>query len=157
MTIPTVSNGDDILTSWGNAVADALNHLERVCVVTKTNDVIATGVYTPMTWATQLTDPDNWWTSGSRITPHVAGWYLVTFHVEVVNLGAANRVAAAIQVNGSQVVRDDRGADIITPDLSISTVLHVDGTEYIEGSVYHDYGSIRNAAGRMTVHMVRPD
>ena len=117
MTIPTVVDETDILTSWGNAVALGLNGRDGVATVAlSAAQFIDDGASVePIVFGTATIDPASWWSASpnpERLLPDVAGYYLAIawcrWDTGGHSFSAAGTIRTRITKNGTTRLYDER-------------------------------------------------
>lgn len=154
MTISNVTAGGTVDASWGNSVADLLNALQSVAVVTAATTSLATGAYTALNLSTGTvqSDPESW-VSGTKITPTRAGYYLVVAPVRI--SGATGGAGLELRKNGSNFARFDDGGT--SPDWGGVGVAYFNGTtDYCEVALYQNSGGSLNGDGTVTMRWIAP-
>ena len=82
--------------------AAEMNGLIPLCVVENTASTLTDGVATDIAYTSELIDPLGWHsnsTNTSRITPTIAGYYLVTIVIN--NVGGTTRALTGVFKNGA--------------------------------------------------------
>ena len=125
--------------------AAELNGFTPLTVLTNTTtQLVPNATFTAITYDTETTDTLNWHSTSSntsRITPNIAGFYLVSFNG--VSNGASTRNISAIYKNGAVVAKTD--VSTTTTALDITTVVSLNGTtDYVESVLYQQNGSSVN-------------
>jgi len=105
---------------------------------------IAPGSWTVIVGMTQNLDTDERY-DGTRFTPNVPGWYLVTGLANVPTVGGYRGVG--IYMNGAMTQHyvQDTGGSTATVGYSITAFIYFNGTtDYIELAAMQDYGAAGN-------------
>jgi len=135
----TFSSGD-VLT------AAELNQFNNVTALYDTSSQNTNGftfMYASFGAGTELCDPSGWHsttTNPSRITPDIAGTYLVTGtgNLETTSFSSSARFYLSIQKNGSNYQEVNMWANKY-PSTSIATVVNMNGTtDYLELVLFQD-------------------
>ena len=134
-----------------------LNGFTPLTVLTNTTtQLVPTATFTAITYDTEIADTLNWHstsTNTSRITPTIAGIYLVNFNG--VSNSAANRNISAIYVNGASVAKTD--VSTTTTALDVTAFVSLNGSsDYVESFLYQQNGtSVNTGPCRFSVMLVR--
>ena len=140
-TFGTWSSGD-VLT------AANLNTGLPACLLTSASQTIPTGTFTKLLFSSEVYDPLGWHstsTSTERITPTIAGVYLINASVGDVVSGINGRLFLGIYKNGStSVTRFDITSTLLV-GCSTSTTVYMNGTsDYLDVTAYQTNGTSRD-------------
>jgi hypothetical protein len=124
---------------------------------------VATGTWTKIEYNTEefdgLGEFDN--TTNYRFIANTTGYYQVNLCATLDNLGIDDSIIAEIRINGSAKARARvwLSKDAQDPSASVSKLVYLNATGYVEGWVYHDYGANRDLLATssqnfLTVHRV---
>ena len=110
---------------------------------------IGNATFTKLQFNTEIFDTtSDFDTTNYRFTPSVEGYYLITVNGFIASLANATNAIVTIYKNGSEV---HRGTQVLqggtSSALSVASgLLYMNGsTDYVEGYIYHNNGSSRNA------------
>jgi hypothetical protein len=151
-------------TSGSVLTASELNNAIPLCILENTSQNVPSGVNTAVTFATEVLDPLNWHstvTNNTRITPNIAGFYLVTMQMNDVNGAGQTRAALSLTKNGAEITgvrirMDTTGED---DDFALAGYVQCNGTtDYLEMNVLQNNsgGVSRTITARFTVQFVHP-
>jgi hypothetical protein len=146
--------------------ASALGGSNKVCVVERTtNQTLSSGVATAITMPTEISDVENWHhpsTNTERVTPNVAGLYLVVAFVHIIDIGGSGTYfyTASIAKNGTDdaFLRMTEEQTAYSKLLPLSTVLALNGTtDYVTVKANQNTGDNLNVTGKLSVILLRAD
>lgn len=141
-----------------------LNNAIPLCVLENTSQAIANSTNTAVAFASEVLDPLNWHnnvTNNTRVTPNIAGFYLVTMQMNDINGAGQTRAALSLNKNGAEVTgvrirMDTTGED---DDFALPGYVQCNGTtDYLEMVVLQNNsgGVTRTITARFTVQFVHP-
>jgi hypothetical protein len=151
-------------TSSSVLTASELNNAIPLCILENTSQSVPSGVNTAVAFASEVLDPLNWHstsTNNTRITPNIAGFYLVTMQLNDINGAGQSRAALSLTKNGAEITgvrirMDTTGED---DDFALAGYVQCNGTtDYLEMSVLqvNSGGASRTITARFTVQFVHP-
>lgn len=111
---------------------------------------VNSGVITKIQFNAESYDPNSNFdsTTNFRYVAPVNGYYLVSLQVAIESTIANQRVIAYIRKNGSDYAVNPNSSGIATTNGSfVSDVVQLSAAEYVEGFVYQDAGTNKDAAG----------
>jgi len=141
-------------TSGSVLTAAELNQLNNVTALYDAgNQAIAPTTPTAVTFGagTEIVDVSGWHSTSSntdRITPNIAGIYLVVASSQLFYAGSTIAFESSIFKNGSQICGSlsDGG---FYPGATAATILELNGTtDYVNSGVYHSAAATTNAFRR---------
>lgn len=123
---------------------------------TASQSMTSGGGVTAITLDSEVADPDGWWSSGTDVTPTVAGWYLVTAAFEWSSIGTATtRLILSARKNGTGFALFDGYAGSGSAKRTVTGVVSLNGsTDYIDHGAYHNDGSNRTVTTTLTVALI---
>ena len=155
-TIGTFVSGQ-VLTST------ELNNAIPLCILENTSQSIPNNTNTAVAFASEVLDPLNWHnnaTNNTRVTPNIAGFYLVTMQMNDIQGAGLTRAALSLQKNGAELtvrIRMDTSGE--EDDFAVPGYVQCNGTsDYLEMVVLqvNSGGSSRTITARFTVQFVHP-
>ena len=141
-----------------------LNNAIPLCVLENTSQSIPNNTSTAVAFASEVLDPLNWHdnaTNNTRVTPNIAGFYLVTMQMNDINGAGQTRAALSLQKNGAEITgvrvrMDTTGED---DDFALPGYVQCNGTtDYLQMVVLQNNsgGVSRTITARFTVQFVHP-
>ena len=137
--------------------ASELNAFTPLTIVTQSaTQSVANATFVTMLYNTETLDVLNWHSTTvntSRITPTVAGYYLVVFNMQTNTTSTRN--VARITKNGSELAKTDISATVTQIDAT--TFVQLNGsTDYVESTCFQQSGATANIGPCIfTVMLVR--
>jgi hypothetical protein len=125
--------------------ASELNAFTPLTIVTQsTTQSVANATFVTMLYNTETLDVLNWHstvTNTGRITPTIAGYYLVVFNLQTGTTSTRN--VARITKNGTEIAKTDISATVTQIDAT--TFVYMNGsTDYLETQCFQQSGGTAN-------------
>jgi hypothetical protein len=144
--------------------AAEMNNAIPLCILENGSMAIPSGVATSVTFSTEVLDPLNWHstsTNTSRVTPTIAGYYLVNLQMNDITGAGQTRALLRCNKNAADVATvriqmDTPGDD---DDFNITGFVYCNGTtDYLEMNVLQTNGTstTRTITARFVVQFVHP-
>jgi len=120
-------------------------------ILTDAAQTITTATLTPITWGTEVSDPDGWTSGGIATLTVPAGLgrpYVITYNGSW-NLSTAS-AACAISINGTATYVGNDNAQFNT--MSVTAMRTLAAGDTISVSVIHAAGANRDIVSRLEIH-----
>jgi len=144
--------------------ASELNNAIPLCILENSAMAIPASVGTNVTFSTEVLDPLGWHSTSvntSRVTPNIAGYYLVTMQLNDISGAGNTRALLRCNKNGTDIspIRIQMDTDGSFDDFGISGYVSLNGTtDYLEMNILqaNSGNASRTITARFTVQFVRP-